>query len=168
MKKIVFVLLLASTVFAGEKATWIGIGQGKENVSLEWGMRIDRFGVNVYSAGDYDYSEGEVIDYPPPHTNYIRENDRKVGQAHGIDFMYFPLSYKGFTPFVEAGITIQEYRDVAISQDTGDYGRIYSLSKQTKLELAGGIGLFYRYDLLNIGVELHSKKGIMGLVGISF
>ena len=160
-------ILVAGSCFASEVGMWFGIGQGKEDVSFELGMSYKNWGVNIYNAGSYDYSSGEVNDSKPPHTSYVVEKDRVVGGVIGIDVMYFVQVWK-LRPFVEGGLTIKEERDIAVSASDVDRGALYTLNKKTKFGIAGGAGVLYQHKNVLLGAEIHTEKGIMGLAGVRF
>lgn len=160
------ILLLIDIVFGDDDDIdyWFGIGQGREDISVEVGYRNGSIGANVYVAGDYDYSFGEVEANEPPHNNYIRENDKKVGQAFGFDLMYI----SPYLLYVEGGIAIQEYRDLAISTGILDTGVIYTLDRSRKISIGYGIGLMGHYKRALFGLEVHNKKGIIANIGWRF
>ena len=160
-------LLIASSCFASDVSMWFGVGQAKEDISVEIGLSYKNWGANIYNAGSYDYSDGEVEDSRPPHNSYIVEKDRIVGGVIGIDLMYIFQVWR-LNPFVEGGLTFKEKRDVAISTAVLDRGTRYTLSKKTRIGVAGGVGIFYNLKNFRLGVELHTEKGIMGLIGVSF
>ena len=161
-------LLIASSCFASDVSVWFGIGQAKEDVSAEIGLSYKNWGANIYNAGSYDYSDGEVENSRPPHNSYVVEKGRIVGGVIGIDVMYLFPVWK-LRPFIEGGLTFKEKRDVAISTAVLDRGTKYTLSKKTKIGVAGGVGAFYRMDNgLTFGMELHTEKGIVGLMGVLF
>ena len=166
VKGVVLGILLAGSCFASEVGFWFGIGQNKD-LSMEIGYSYKNYGANIYNAGNYDYTESEVIDSSPPHTQYVVEEGRRIGGTIGLDVMCFVKVWK-FKPFVEGGFTVEEKRDIAVSTNILDKGALYTLNRRTKLGFAGGAGLQFRYKLLLIGVEFHTAKGIIGQVGFAF
>lgn len=165
-KSVILGVLLAGSCFASEVGFWFGVGQNTD-LSMELGFSYENWGVNIYNAGNYDYASGEVIDSSPPHTQYVVEEDRRIGGTIGLDVMYFVRLWK-FRPFVEGGITIEERRDIAVSTNILDRGARYTLNRRNKLGFAGGAGLQFRHNLWLIGIEFHTAKGIIGQLGVVF
>lgn len=161
------VITLISNSIAKEWSIWLGIGQ-KDGISTEFGIAEGKWGANIFIAGDFDYTAGEVEDNPPPHNQYVRQNNAKVGQAFGIEAMFF-IPVKHIKPFIEGGVAIREYRDVAISTGLLDKGVIYTLDRTQKFTLSYGTG--FQVNLLRkfiLGIEFHNMKGIMAQFGIKW
>jgi len=166
LKSIFIGLLIGGSCFASDVGFWFGIGQNTD-LSMEVGFSYKNWGANIYNAGNYDYGVDEVIDSKPTHTQYVVERDKRISGTIGIDLMYFVNVWK-FKPFVEGGITIEEFRDLAVSTNILDRGAIYTLNRRNKLGFAGGVGIQFRHNLLLVGLEIHTAKGVMGQIGFSF
>ena len=167
MKKLLAFLLFSTSVYASQGEVFFGIGQGDKNISWNVGFKYKNIGANVFSSGNYDYSRGEVNPNPPPHTMYIREDNKKVGSIVGLNMTYF-LSYKSLDFFAETGLGIREYRDLAISTNDYDRGNIYTLSREKRLKLSYGIGANINIKNFLIGINLNNLKGILVNVGVGF
>ncbi len=167
IRAIAVIIMILSVLFDDDSYGndfWIGLGQGKEDISYEFGYREGNLGANIYVAGDYDYSYGEVESNEPPHNNYRRENNKRVGQGVGFDIMYF----SPYWLFIEGGLAIEEYRDIAISTGIIDTGVIYTLDRSRRLKIGYGIGVAKHFSNFLFGIELHNRKGILGMVGWRF
>jgi len=159
----VCLVLLCLPSYAFADAWFLG-GSSDGEGSIFAAATSDRWGFGVGGVFNGDYSEGEVRDYPIPHSSYFGLGEQQVGGLVSLDVLYELLPSDYGSIWVSAGFSTYEERRLVRSRATG---LIYSQSKSTTV--VADAGAYYELgltDRIGLIVGGHTQLGVLG--GLSF
>ncbi|KAF0285823.1 hypothetical protein BA899_01200 [Spiribacter sp. SSL99] len=161
----VCLLCLGIPTYASADA-WLLGGSADGEGSIFAAATGERWGFGVGGVFNGDYSEGEVLDYPIPHSSYFDLGEQQVGGLLSLDVLYELMPSEYGSLWISGGFSTYEERQLVRSRATG---WIYSQSKSTTV--VADAGLYYELgltDRVGFVAAAHTELGVLGGLTLEF
>lgn len=173
MKKIIIAALLIASIILpvtayadSHKALWISFGAGSDGTSSAMGLRGEQYGLEIGRCGTNEYEEGQLLDYPVPHSDYRSLGKHRIDDAYGFDTLAFYNYDADASLFAGLGLYFQKTGEIAQSNATG---WLYTQSTDEQITIRPSVGVqIFPNGKWMFGLTYHTLRGITVLAGLHF